>query len=216
MWTEAGPRDYLLIGLASSVVLMLLMFQRGLGIYSVIPAVIGAIGLLLRWRLGPAMVLVAVIVLCYLDRVQQVSSARTEEGPVNLENLLLCAAMLGYLVGHYRLQGLTRHLFPVEPRTKSQADSKRPHQVWTRRSASLVTGQEVLACILLLPVLAGLTQLVWYVLVVKQKPSRELVSITEDFLDLAGLNISWLMRRRQMVTALVWHVLLLLWVFGLG
>jgi hypothetical protein len=62
-----------------------------------------------------------------------------------LPELLLCAATWAYCAAHYRLLGVTRRIFPIDPRRRHR-DS--PHE---RRSPVLVDGREILTLLSALP-----------------------------------------------------------------
>jgi hypothetical protein len=70
--------------------------------------------------------------------------------------MLLCLAVIAYVVGHYRLLSLVRHVFPPDPRRLR--DAVDPGQ---RRLADLVSATEMTLLGFAAPLWMGLTLLVW-------------------------------------------------------
>jgi hypothetical protein len=80
-------------------------------------------------------------------------------------DLVLCVAVLAYVVGHYRLLALLRHVFPLDPRRRSSSPPKmgggREGDPARRRSADLVSSRELVLLLLTLPLWTSLAVVVW-------------------------------------------------------
>jgi hypothetical protein len=140
---HAAVRDYMLVGLGALTVMVVALALRRADPWVVFPAFLGALALRFRWRSGPVIVLLAVMMLLgswwlrttlawllasaglwlwrllhgYLVRPRL---HRTElappQGVLPVSDLLLAASVLTYAVAQYRLQGLVVRLFPPDPR----------------------------------------------------------------------------------------------------
>jgi hypothetical protein len=145
--TTGDPKDtgpYTLLCTAALLLLGLPLFLRGLGEWSLFPVLVGLLALVLRWRSGPVLVLLALFWLSLADRtgvspaqlvrylfylLARFLSAASFRWPLRrdhawmrlqdtnpLLDLTLAAAMVMYVAAHYRLMGLTHGLFPADPR----------------------------------------------------------------------------------------------------
>jgi hypothetical protein len=113
-----------------------------------LPAFLGMLGLLFRWRAGPVILLLAVVLLLWswslgtdpgqliLYAVRwlrwwliswwrgpfpQYRSGAPSRGVLPPSDLLLAASLLTYAAAQYRLQGLVGRLFPSDPRRERAA-----------------------------------------------------------------------------------------------
>jgi hypothetical protein len=207
-------RNYTLLCLAGLLLLSLVLMGHVLGPWALLPALVGFVALLSRWRAGPPMVLLTVAFLLL---------ARHEGGPLSfvsrffgfynlggqrrmekngefspLTGLILCAALFAFVAGHYRLQALARQVFPPDTRNReglalpARSGFRRrfppPRQ---RRSPERVTVGEIATLLLGFPFWFGLAGLTW--LWLKREPNA-----------LGDLYIE------------LWQALLLIWAGGLG
>jgi hypothetical protein len=87
-----------------------------------------------------------------------------------LMDVLLCFAVLAYVVGHYRLLSLMRHIFPPDPRRARpegnawDGRSKEKKQIacsTLKRSPDLVNGREMALLGFALPIWVGLAVSIW-------------------------------------------------------
>ncbi len=80
-------------------------------------------------------------------------------------DLILCAVVLAYVMGHYRLLSLMRRVFPPDPRHSRIVDRKDTihERVDTakRRSPELVSSAEMLLLVLSLPLWTGFSAIMW-------------------------------------------------------
>lgn len=88
------------------------------GVATLLALLIGLGGVLSRTRMTPILFLLVLA-------LGQVAQQMLFEGRLGEHrrvyvfrptDLLLCAAALAFVIGHYRLQGLTRRLLPADPR----------------------------------------------------------------------------------------------------
>jgi hypothetical protein len=155
-------RHYMLFCLVSLLLQVVCMSERGLGWIGVVPAVLGALALLMHWSLGPPVVLIALAGLLGMAPGRY-RYAEQQQVPTLLD-LLLCIATLGYVVGHYRLLSLLRHIFPLDPRRVGPlADPAR------RRSVDLVSTIEMTLLGVGVPAWTVLGLLVWTWMAVKSE-----------------------------------------------
>lgn len=149
-------RNYMLLCLSALFLLVVCLADRGLEWWCLVPALIGCLALMTHWSQGPPLVLLSLTGLLVLaDRRSR--GGYTDWSRLQtpaLMDLVLCIAVLAYVIGHYRLLSLMRNIFPLIPR--------RPlGDVSQRRSADLVTGREIALLGLMLPLWTGLSFMVW-------------------------------------------------------
>jgi hypothetical protein len=165
---QSGVLSYTLLCLGALAVIVLSTFAEGKAVTTLLALVIGVPGLLLRWRLAPVLLLVVVawgelyLVLSMLGP-GWMPVTRWRFNPLDV---VLSAAVLAYVAGHYRLQALTRHVVPIDPRERAgepRWDLARmrslPPVVRRARSRRLITAEEVSLLLLTLPGWALLGQI---------------------------------------------------------
>jgi hypothetical protein len=156
--SHPAVRNYSLLCLASVFVLVVCMVDRGLGWGSLLPALVGTIALLAQWSMGPPLMLLSLTGLILSSTgyrgTYPIWARRTIP---TVMDLILCAAVLAYVIGQYRLISLSRNIFPIDPRHKrgSSAGSA------TRRWADLVRPREFGLIVLGLPLWTGLSVIAW-------------------------------------------------------
>ncbi|MCI0463770.1 MAG: hypothetical protein L0Z62_43090 [Gemmataceae bacterium] len=136
---------------------------------------VGLAGVLLRWRVAP-LLLVVLFATGHLLEQERLAGGGIVLRRVRMlqpTDVALCASMLAYVVAHYRLQSLTRHVFPIDPRLREPVPRagawspdhaptrRRGRIIQQRRSWGLVTPEEVGWLVLALPIPALLAQLLW-------------------------------------------------------
>jgi hypothetical protein len=208
---DEGVRHYTFLSLTALGLIALALFWRGLEAVSMLPALVGVLALIFRWRGGAVWMLVLVAYLLAAQRWPVLHPAFvTQElvwlvqpalfgqrprlyirpalsgpaGEFGLADLLLGAGVFAYLAGHYRLLSVTASIFPADPRRRGQRDPAAE-----RRSSRLVTGREVVNLLAPLPIWIGLAWLCWRWLENK-----------ETLLDIADYS---------------WQVIVLAWLIGL-
>lgn len=124
-------RYYLFTGSIGLLVMWLAMFERGYEIFSLIPVLLGAIGLapsLLppRWRelrllrRLPATMLPLMVVFLIVPMEILFIPERYQRGDfLRLSDVLLTLGLMSYLFSQYRLLGLSSNLLPVDERPRA-------------------------------------------------------------------------------------------------
>ncbi len=157
--THPAVRNYTLFSLASMFLLVVCLADRGLGWWCLMPAVVGGLSLLAHWSIGPPLVIVSLTgLLLSSSRYRPVYPYWGRDPVPTAMDLLLCAAVLGYVVGHYRLLSLVRHVFPADPRRPLRGPLANTAR---RRSADLVSAGEMTRLVLTLPLWTGTSILAW-------------------------------------------------------
>jgi hypothetical protein len=181
---DEGIRHYSLLCMAGLGVVALALFLRGLDALALLPALVGGLAMVFRWRSGALLGVLTLVT--WLLAVQHwpvlhpaliadeilllfrpVFTSPPIRRPVRpgligaydesgIADLLLYAGMLVYFTGHYRLLSVARRVFPSDPRKRSTRDLPED-----RRSGSLVSGKEVLRALVPLPLWIGLALLCW-------------------------------------------------------
>jgi hypothetical protein len=158
--SHPAVRNYMLFCLAALFLLVVCLADRGLEWWCLVPALIGCLTLLTHWSHGPPLVLLS------LSGLLGVSSPRagwyyagwSHFQTPTLMDLVLCIAVLAYVLGHYRLLSLIRHIFPPDSRRSRDGAPADPSR---RRSADLVNSREIALLGFALPVWAGLAVIIW-------------------------------------------------------
>jgi hypothetical protein len=168
-WDEPGVFQYFVICLSALGAILLLLLQRGFGIWSLLPILAGLGGSATRF--GPILLLVAVAM--SINAPPEFGLTLANATGLDVPDLILCGALLAYTIAHYRLQSLLTFIFPPDPRRRTEARKRPfPYSLWApgpkflkeRRDASLVTRQEIGRAVLILPAFAALAQICWRVL----------------------------------------------------
>jgi hypothetical protein len=195
--SSEGTNRYEATCMISLAVIFLVLLQRGMGIFVMIPTAIGLGGVLGRgqirgkplvfWRAAPfaLFLYLAVYRLVYflamhLDwKVIQFVWAGENSQPSLLGDVLLALGMLGYMAGHFRLQGLDSTPLPAESRpAEPAAPSRRPVPV-----------SEIIALVVALILSSLLAALLW----------------------------EWLPRWYDLeLGPRAWQLVLLIWLIGMG
>lgn len=161
-------RDYGLVGMGALTLLVVALALRRPDPWVLLPALLGALGLLFRWRLAPVIVLLAVFLVLWswwigsspgqvlafvlgwvvwLVRGLRGLPPRWQGGLPSrnllpISDFLLALGVLIYAAAQYRLQGLTWRLFPRVRQRKAPPATKKEEEM-ARRSPGLVTASEV-------------------------------------------------------------------------
>jgi hypothetical protein len=153
---DTGVRNYQFFCFCALCALGLILLQRGLGRWSLFPVGVGLVPVIFRWRLGPLLLLAALAATLFMTGVHvpgYLPWRPPRSSPIS--DLMLSAAVLAYVAGHYRLQGLAHFIFPRDPRRLPAAPAKRGLVVPAQRSPGLATPAELILLLLSLPVWAG-------------------------------------------------------------
>ena len=143
--TPDGTRFYTAICAVALVLIALSLLARGMGLWSLFPSAVAALAVALRWRTGPALLLLSLLWLVLADRIGYSPWSMVEwiiEGIVSgiagapfrpappdfftrqlqdaspVLDVLLAGAAVAFTAAQYRLVSLTGNIFPVERRRR--------------------------------------------------------------------------------------------------
>jgi hypothetical protein len=157
--SHPAVRNYTLFCLAALFLQVVCLADRGLDWWCLMPALIGGASLLAHWSLGPPLLLFALTGLMLAQtRFRWAYPYWARDRVPTMMDLILCAAVLAYVMGHYRLLSLVRHVFPPDPRRTPGSRYVDPAR---RRSADLVSGWEMALLVLALPLWTVLSVVAW-------------------------------------------------------
>jgi hypothetical protein len=178
-------RDYGLVCMGALTLTVAALVLRRPDVWCLFPALLGGLGLVFRWRSGPVIVLLALVLLLTSwwlgtnpgmmllyavgwvvwllrglhGRLPIWRSGVPSRGIQPISDFLLALGLLAYAAGQYRLQGLTKSLFPPGPRRRGP-DAKKVDEA-SRRSPDRVTGHEMGVLLVALTVCAVAASLFW-------------------------------------------------------
>lgn len=196
---------YTALCLVAVGVMFLVLLQRGFGSWSLLPPLLGCLGLILRWRVAPLLLLLALAGLLFVEgplrhgvRVGVLSGTHFP-----IADFVLCGAVLAYVGACYRLQSLELYIFPPDPRRRERTSRKasevpRPasRPFHRRRSTQVASPWEIGRLLLALPLWATLAQLGWW----------SLLQLPWEAFDLPrwvvhGLVVTWILAVALFVSA---------------
>lgn len=214
---DDGIRHYTFLCLLALGLVALAFFLRGVGVLCLLPAAVGALTLMARWRSGALGVLLFVVwlviaqrwwyfnplfvaerVILGIENLFQPTGFRHGSGAIALPpyprfgiaDVLLCAATILYVAGYYRLLSLTNQVFPADPRRLGSGRARHTRLALERRSRELVTAHEI----------------------------GRLAATTPIWLVLAWLCSRWLENKETQdlnIDDSSWQLMVLIWLLGL-
>lgn len=148
-------------------VIFLVQVQAGNIVVNALAVLVGAMALFGKLRAGPILVAVLVAVAQLSRQVLpgMVLDVDRPRSAMKLMDVLLCAAVLGYVAGHYRLQSVWHRLLPMDIRQRFGPPRR---DFWLRkrsptfkeaRPASQITAHEIAWLVICLPIWAVLAQM---------------------------------------------------------
>src|SRR5258708_26981568 len=195
--TSAPLTDYMALCYGSLFVVLLALLNRGFGGWSLLPVLAGVLALSFSWQCGPVLLLVALAWLFVSDslgmtpgslaasvfgvimsqvlraemapQVRGFSHAFPTEG-IPFADLILVIGVLGYCAGHYRIQSILQHIFPIDPRKKQPQTEEntgfwfwrpRPKLIQENRPAETAAREEIALLVFTFPLLADLAEIGW-------------------------------------------------------
>jgi hypothetical protein len=191
---HVGTNHYVALCAFFLAVIFLSQLRMGLLLPNAIAVLTGAVALVYRLRLGPILLLLLVAGAQLYLHGRLGADLGGREGGMQLTDVVLCAAVLGYVVGHYRLQAIWYHILPTDVRQRS--GPPRRAFPWIRRQTPIVeekrpahqiTAAEIAWLVATLPVWAVVGQLAW--LLVPQQ--WHFLRLDPRFLQI--LLVSWLL-----------------------
>lgn len=183
------PRHYQALSGLALTAIFLVQMQQGIAVFiNLMMLFVGTLGILYQVRIGPIAVLVALSAGQLLDQHQQndfFPPGFQRVRSLNVSTLLLSMAVLTYVIGQHRLQGLWFGVLPSDRRQESAAAQA--------RSAESLTLGELAALAIPIPLCALLADFVSFML--------------RQHWTVVGLPPRW----KQFLT-IVWFVLLVVFV----
>ncbi len=160
---------YAVLCLGALAVIFLIEVQRGVRLTTPLLLAMGLAGVLVRLRSGPILLLVTLAAGFGLEQYQLTGFGwrwYVRPRAFQVTDVVLCGAVLTYVASQYRLQALTRHVFPLDSRRREPVPGRPGKQRLVRRtrSARLATAEEAAILLLLVPVPALLAQTGWLLL----------------------------------------------------
>ena len=164
--SRSGIRQYQMLCLLALGVIFLADLQDGVLLLSLLVLLVGFFGVLSRLRLGPILLLVLVAA----EQLARQFAWRRLQLPyvaplqrIALNDLVLAMGVLGFVLAHYRMQGLMLNIVPRDPRLRVGPGRwfRRPKVLTHRRPGGLVTPVEIGWFILCLPLWVLVAQLLW-------------------------------------------------------
>jgi hypothetical protein len=157
-------QHYVVLCVLMLFVVLLLLLHVGVGIWSFLPTLIGAMGVFLRWRLTPLLTLLLLAGVLFahetFPQTGLYQSIAVAPERFSLSAWFLCGVVLAYVVAQCRLNALSVGCFPGE-RRRDESDESRLNQAGSGR---LISSQELGGLLVSLPVWALLAQVCWNVL----------------------------------------------------
>lgn len=210
---QVGPIHYQILAAAGLTLILLAQLDQILGALLVV--CVGLFGLVGKMRAAPLFVLIAFA-------ASKIGNAWARYGSFNQDtfrplldpnDLLAAIGLVAYIAAHFRLQSLSIHILPVDPRQRQEqplAKGRWGHgrfvPVQQKRDRRLLTAHEIARFVLALPFWALIGQALWLIIVRPWTPSvlpdRVHRLITLAWLLIVGTLIAgtifaqW--RRRQM------------------
>jgi hypothetical protein len=160
---------YAVVCLGALAVIFLIEVQRGIRLTTPLLLAMGLAGVLVRLRGGPILLLVTLTAGFVLEQYQVEGLGwrwYVRPRAFQVSDVVLCGAVLTYVASQYRLQALTRHVFPLDPRRREPVPGRpgKKRLIRRARSARLATAEEAALLLLLVPVPALLAQACWLLL----------------------------------------------------
>jgi hypothetical protein len=167
-------RDYSFLAIGALAVCGMILYFQGPGVWGLVPVLIGLLGVLLRWGMAAGLYLVALAGWLIANALWAPPQWRLPPSPMT--DLMLAAASLAYVAAQMRLQTLTRHGVPPDPRRELRPPGKRMAGRWflpgppTGRTATGASAGEVIVLLASIPIFALAAYLLWVRLAGKRGP----------------------------------------------
>jgi hypothetical protein len=155
--SRPSVRDYSILALTALLLMLPLLVEEGFDVWAFLPLVLGAIGILLSWSIGPGLVVLGLMIMLLVQK--------NALGPIGMlysnrlfMNVFLPLLTLVYLAGATRLLTLQRHAVPPDARRARLRLAKRIRGRWlladepTTRSSATVPAGEMVRLLMTAPV----------------------------------------------------------------
>ncbi len=149
--SEPGVVGYPLLCLTALFGMVLVLMERERDpIWVLFLAGVGAVGVMARWRAAPPLLLLGLAVIeLYYRATWSYYSRAVDWQETMFTDVALCAVVLAYSLGQYRLVALTHSIFPIDARRRPPPPpmGKRPpaSDSRQRRSPLLPSPWEIIA-----------------------------------------------------------------------
>ncbi len=162
---QVDTRHYMALCAFCLAVIFLVQLQAGIYVINLLSVLVGAMALLSKLRVGP-LLLAILISLGQMRRILPglILDVPQSHSAMNALDVMLCAAVLGYVAGHYRLQSIWSRVLPVDTRQRLGPPRRdfwlrlRPLPAKEARPAAQITAQEIAWLIISLPIWAVVGQ----------------------------------------------------------
>ena len=162
----ADTRNYMAVCGFCLAVILLVQLQAGIIVINALTVAVGAMALVGKLRAGPILVIILVMIAQLAPQIRSGLGIEADQprASMALMDVLLCAAVLGYVAGHYRLQGIWHRLLPVDTRQRFGPPRRdfwlrmRSPAVKEARPGRQITPQEITWLVIDLPLCAVLAQ----------------------------------------------------------
>jgi hypothetical protein len=173
---EPAALNYLVMTGAGLLVYGMIMMGRGNDAGALLAVLLAIPGILARWTASPILILLLTTYLLidpgFLNLIGMVSGSRWFTPRVgsgfNLEDVILAAALLAYVIGHFRLTAILHQGMPDEPTARRERDPLNP----PKRPAGLVGADELPWTLAIAGGCVVAAQAVWLVLVLVERAGR--------------------------------------------
>lgn len=160
---------YAVLCLAALAAIFLVEMQHNMRLTTPLLLAVGLLGVLTRLRAAPILLVVTLAAGALFEQQRLTGLGwrwAVRPRAFQVPDVVLCGAVLLYVAAHYRLQALTRHVFPLDTRRREPVPGKpgKRRVIRHKRSPRLATPEEAALLVLLLPVPALLAQALWLVL----------------------------------------------------
>jgi hypothetical protein len=199
---SSAARRYQLIALLALLLIFVVLLESGEEMMSLIVLLLGAVAIAFRWAIGPALVLL-LLMLSLTDwrqlfrNLERLISPRASRlfywdgmtGATPLTEVVLAMAVLAFVIAQYRLLSLTRNAFPPDGRRPTPGPGPAPPP--QLRDARLLEENEIAFLAVTLPLWTGIAFFFWFAMSLYR-------------VDWFGL------------TPEAWRILLTIWLAGAG
>jgi hypothetical protein len=163
--SRPSVRDYSILALTALLLILPLLAEEGFDVWAFLPLLIGAIGILLSWSIGPGLVVLGLMIMLLVQK--------NELGPIGMlrpdtftMNVFLPLLTLVYFAGATRLLTLQRHAVPPDVRRSRLRLAKRIRGRWllaeepTTRSSATIPAGEIVLLLMTAPVFFAIAYLI--------------------------------------------------------
>lgn len=168
--------NYLILTAGGLLVYFLVMAGRGNETGALLCILIAVPGVLARWVISPAIVLLMTTYLMidpgFMNVFGMIGGGRwftsRSSGGFDIEDVLLAASLLAYVIGHFRLTALVHQGMPADPGLRGERESPLP----ARRNTELVPADELPKLLFVGAACVVGGQVAWLILSFTERASR--------------------------------------------